>query len=138
MQQQLSDLHILDFYHDAAIALLQLYTFFPRKSNMFVQDIIGEDQTDEFGLHSVRHESCLSTLIWLGEEGLLRHNGLIQRQGLDQAVLTQHCFRSLNKGFEDNAAEAFVHKLYKTARTGSSTELSSCMSHFFDTLFQTT
>ncbi len=91
----MAEIHIEDFYHDAAVALLQLYNAFPRKYSVYVEDIIGPSATDEFGLHSKRHESCFSTLLWLADEGLLRFEALIKREAIDQAVLTQKAFISL-------------------------------------------
>lgn len=91
----MAEIHIEDFYHDTAVALLQLYNAFPRKYSVYVEDIIGPSATDEFGLHSKRHESCFSTLLWLADEGLLRFEALIKREAIDQAVLTQKAFISL-------------------------------------------
>ena len=48
----MADIHIEEFYKDAAIALVQLYNAFPRRVNLFVEDIAGPDEPDEFGLHS--------------------------------------------------------------------------------------
>ena len=59
------DIHIEEFYRDAAIALLQLYSVFPRRINLFVEDIAGPDDPDEFGLHSPRHQACFGALLWI-------------------------------------------------------------------------
>ena len=80
----MADIHIEEFYKDAAIALVQLYNAFPRRVNLFVEDIAGPDEPDEFGLHSKRHMACFGTLLWLAEEGLLRYVDTI-RQVLDKA-----------------------------------------------------
>ena len=47
----MSDIHIDDFFRDAAIALNRLYLSFPRPIALYVEDIIGPDEPDEFGLH---------------------------------------------------------------------------------------
>ncbi len=85
----MADIHIEEFYKDTAVALVQLYNAFPRRTNLFVEDIAGPDQPDEFGLHSRRHMACFGALLWLAEEGLLRYVDTIRQEALDQAVLTQ-------------------------------------------------
>ena len=92
----MADIHIEEFYKDAAIALVQLYNAFPRRVNLFVEDIAGPDEPDEFGLHSKRHMACFGTLLWLAEEGLLRYVDTIRQEALDQAVLTQRAFVRLS------------------------------------------
>lgn len=44
------DLQIDDFYKDAASGLLMLYQAFPRKLALYVEDLIGREEPDEFGL----------------------------------------------------------------------------------------
>ena len=85
----MADLHVEEFYKDAAIALVQLYGAFPRRINLFVEDIAGPDEPDEFGLHSKRHMACFGALLWLAEEGLVRYVDTIRQEALDQAVLTR-------------------------------------------------
>lgn len=85
----MADIHIEEFYRDSAVALVQLYSVFPRRIDLFVEDIAGPDQPDEFGLHSPRHMACLGALLWLAEEGLLRYVDTIRQEALDQAVLTR-------------------------------------------------
>lgn len=91
----MSDINIDDFFKDAAIALVQLYGAFPRRQAVFVEDICGPDDTDEFGMHSDRYLACFGTLLWLGEEGYLRYEESIRQDALDQAVLTARCFTVL-------------------------------------------
>lgn len=92
----MADLHVEEFYKDAAIALAQLYGAFPRRINLFVEDIAGPDEPDEFGLHSKRHMACFGALLWLSEEGLLRYVDTIRQEALDQAVLTRDAFIRLS------------------------------------------
>jgi len=92
----LADIHIEEFYKDTAIALVQLYGAFPRRVNLFVEDIAGPDNPDDFGLHSKRHMACFGTLLWLAEEGFLRYVDTIRQEALDQAVLTQKAFVRLS------------------------------------------
>ena len=92
----MADIHVEEFYKDAAIALVQLYGAFPRRINLFVEDIAGPDEPDEFGLHSKRHMACFGALLWLSEEGLLRYIDTIRQEALDQAVLTRDAFIRLS------------------------------------------
>ncbi|OHY82079.1 hypothetical protein [Marinobacter sp. AC-23] len=102
----MADIHIEEFYKDAAIALAQLYNAFPRRVNLFVEDIAGPDETDEFGLHSKRHMACFGALLWLAEEGFLRYVDTIRQEALDQAVLTQEAFTRLSSPAPDALVEA--------------------------------
>ncbi len=91
------DLQIDDFYKDVAAGLLILFQSFPRKVSLYVEDLIGFEEPDEFGLPSKRHQSCLSALIWLAEEGFIRYESTIRFQALDQAVLTEKAFLRLTR-----------------------------------------
>ena len=90
------DLQIDDFYKDAASGLLMLYQAFPRKMALYVEDLIGREEPDEFGLPSKRHQACLGALLWLAEEGYLRFESTIAYDALDQAVLTREAFVRLS------------------------------------------
>lgn len=103
----MADIHVEEFYKDAAIALVQLYGAFPRRVNLFVEDIAGPDEPDDFGLHSKRHMACFGALLWLAEEGFLRYVDTIRQDALDQAVLTQEAFIRLSSP----APEALVQEL---------------------------
>ncbi|MDE3736504.1 MULTISPECIES: hypothetical protein [Pseudomonas] len=91
------DLQIDDFYKDCASGLLQLYQVFPRRVALYVEDLIGPSEPDEFGLPSKRHESCLGALLWLADEGYLRFDSTIHFEALDQAVLTEKGFLRLSR-----------------------------------------
>jgi len=97
----MADIHVEEFYKDAAVALVQLYSAFPRRVNLFVEDIAGPDEPDEFGLHSKRHMACFGALLWLAEEGFLRYVDIIRQEALDQAVLTQEAFVRLSSPAPD-------------------------------------
>ncbi|MAR92342.1 MAG: hypothetical protein SV765_00935 [Pseudomonadota bacterium] len=84
----MADLNILDFYKDTALILLSLQRVFPRKMDLFVEDLIGPDQVDEFGLHTKRHEACFGAMLWLADEGFLRYGATIRQEGIDQSCLT--------------------------------------------------
>ncbi|CAD5379504.1 conserved hypothetical protein [Pseudomonas sp. OF001] len=96
-------LQIDDFYQDASRALLALYRAFPRKTTLYIDDLIGYHEPDEYGLPAVRHQSCLGTLLWLGEEGYLRHEGTIRHEALEQAVLSEKGFLRLSGRIADAA-----------------------------------
>ncbi len=91
------DLQIDDFHKDAAGGLLPLYQAFPRKTALYVEDLIGREAPDEFGLPSKRHQSCLGALLWLAEEGYLRFANTIHYEAFDQAVLSEKAFLRLTR-----------------------------------------
>lgn len=92
----MSDLHIDDFCKDIARILNHLYLQFPRKTTVYVEDIAGPDEPDEFGLHSPRHMACLGALVWLCEEGYIRFESTIRQEAVDQAVLAGRAFTALS------------------------------------------
>lgn len=102
------DLQIDDFYRDCATGLLFLYQVFPRRSALYVEDLTGPSEPDEFGLPSKRHESCLAALLWLAEEGYLRFDSTLHFEGLDQAVLTEKGFLRLSRAFPGLLADAEI------------------------------
>jgi hypothetical protein len=91
-----SDIHIDDFFKDAARTLTRLYLTFPRKAPVLVEEIAGPVTTDEFGVPGTRFLSCFGTLLWLAEEGYLRYEATIRMDAIDQAVLTGRCFSVLS------------------------------------------
>ncbi|MCQ4347793.1 hypothetical protein NGA35_10310 [Pseudomonas stutzeri] len=99
-------LQIDDFYQDASRALLALYRVFPRRHTLYLDDLVGHHEPDEYGLPAVRQQSCLGTLLWLGEEGYLRHEGTIRHEALDQAVLSEKGFLRLSSRVDDPALAA--------------------------------
>ncbi len=88
----MTDIHIDDFYKDAAKTLLHLYVAFPKPAQIYVEDVAGADEPDEFGLHSDRHNACFSTMLWLAQSGYIHYVDTIRHEALDQAVLTQKAF----------------------------------------------
>jgi hypothetical protein len=91
-----SDIHIDDFYRDAGLILLHLYQAFPHKTAIYVEDISGPDEPDEYGLHSKRYLACLSAMIWLAEQGYLSYESCIRQEAIDQAVLSPKGFTLLS------------------------------------------
>lgn len=91
----MSDLHIEDFFKDAARIIAALYQVFPRPVGLFAEDISGPDEPDEYGVHSPRHQACFAAMLWLADEGYLRFTDTIRQEGIDQAVLSGRCFARL-------------------------------------------
>lgn len=91
----IEDFNIEDFCKDSAMVLSTLYQTFPRRHTLFVEDICGRDETDEFGMHSDRHLACLAAMLWLAEEGFLRYADTIRQEAIDLAVLTGRAFTLL-------------------------------------------
>ncbi|MBH3339105.1 hypothetical protein I5L51_08285 [Pseudomonas mendocina] len=113
------DLQIDDFYKDAASGLLMLYQAFPRKMALYVEDLIGREEPDEFGLPSKRHQACLGALLWLAEEGYLRFESTIAYDALDQAVLSEKGFLRLSRAIphalgDGEALPASVRRVHAT------------------------
>ena len=88
----MSDIHIQDFYKDIGITLSKLYATFPRKVTVYVDDVSGPDQVDEYGLHSERYMSALSAIIWLKDQGYISYESLVKQEAVDFAVLTEKSF----------------------------------------------
>ncbi|WP_369602258.1 hypothetical protein AAIA72_04650 [Hahella sp. SMD15-11] len=119
------DLHIDDFFKDAARILLQLYMAFPRPILLIAEDISGPDTPDEYGLHSPRHQACLATMLWLAEEGWLRYESQLRQEGLDQAVLTARSVARLSASASPGVSRA--HELADLIRHGTSDALRTWM-----------
>ena len=107
----MSDIHIDDFYKDSALILSQLFAFFPRPCAVYVEDIAGADQTDDFGLHSQRHMACLSAMLWLAQAGYLKYADTVRQEAIDQAVLSHKGFTLLSAPCADEASLALISKL---------------------------
>lgn len=120
------DLNIVDFYKDTAIALASLYKRFPIKSALYIEDICGPDEPDDFGLHSPRYNACFSAMIWLAEEHYLRFSDTIQQEALDECVLSQEAFLLLSSALpEENTTRAI--KLAELLKHGNSEKLNTFM-----------
>lgn len=103
--EPVGDLHIDDFCKDAAKIMILLYRRFPTKTTLYVEDISGPDQPDEFGLHSPRFEACFSAMIWLQETDYITFSHTMRQEGVEQATLTHRSFSllsSLDEQFDQN------------------------------------
>lgn len=93
----MNDVNIDDFYHDIGVILLSLFQQFPRKVSLFIDDISGPDDMDEFGLHSPRYLSAIGALMWLHDEGYIRYLDIIKQESAEECTLTQKAFVKLIK-----------------------------------------
>ncbi|MFY0641447.1 MAG: hypothetical protein JXR16_10395 [Bermanella sp.] len=91
----MNDVNIDDFYHDMGVILLSLFQQFPRKVSLFIDDISGPDDMDEFGLHSPRYLSAIGALMWLHDEGYVRYSDIIKQESAEDCTLTQKAFVKL-------------------------------------------
>ena len=136
----MSDIHIDDFFKDAAKTLARLYLSFPRKAAVFVEEIAGPVTTDEFGVPGPRYLACFGTLLWLAEEGYLRYDEAIRMDGIDQAVLTARCFGvlTLHAGGAAPSGDSlpasvateqatYIHRIRDVLRSGSSARVRATM-----------
>lgn len=139
------DLHIEDFYKDCAKALISLYGQFPRKTILFVEDVAGPDQPDEYGVHSERFQSGFGALIWLSQEGFLAFESTIRQEALDQAILSAKGLHMLSCIAQDDYLHALVDSITTKAegilgqpkvavlkhisKHGTSSQLSLAMQH---------
>lgn len=115
------DINIDDFYHDMAVILLSLYQQFPQKTSLYVEDICGPDDADEYGLHSKRYLSSIGALMWLQDEGYIRYSDIIKQESAEDCTITQKGFLKLIKPIE---------------QTSENTDLLSSAQLFSSTLIQ--
>lgn len=95
MSQQ-PDIHITDFYNDTGRILISLYRSFPRQETLWVDDICGPHELDEFGQHSIRHQACVATVLWLRREGYLTFSTQDSQAGFNHCVLTEKALALLS------------------------------------------
>lgn len=85
--------NIDDFYFVTSEVLCQLYTVFPVRHLLLVEDLIGPIQWDITGLPDRNSQACFETLIWLSAHDLLTFRTIEPRNiGIEGAVLTQKAF----------------------------------------------
>ena len=68
---------------------------FPRLQTLYVEDISGPDEMDEFGLHSDRHLAALGAIQWLKDEGYIRFSSFDRQESVDDFALTAKAFNKL-------------------------------------------
>ena len=93
----MADINIENFYRHIAKILSILYAAFPTKTPVYVDEVAGVDDPDEYGLHSPTYTSGFFAMIWLADEGYLRYENTIRQDGIDQACLTHKAFLKLTR-----------------------------------------
>lgn len=127
----MNDIYIEDFHRDVAMAVLRLYASFPRPAALYVDEIAGGDDPDEYGVQSERHQRCLGSLIWLGEEGLIRYRDTIGIEGIDAAVLTLRGFRALHEGSGGSAENLTINCIRAAVRERDSEAVKRSIQRLF-------
>ncbi len=93
----MADINIENFYQHIAKTLIILYANFPTKAAVYVDEVAGIDEPDEYGLHSPHYTAGFYALLWLADEGYLRYADEIRQDGIDQAILTHKAFLKLTE-----------------------------------------
>jgi hypothetical protein len=93
----MADINIENFYKHIAKILSILYAAFPSKSPLYVDDVAGLDDPDEYGLHSPHYTAGFFAMLWLADEEYIRYMDTIRQDGVDQAVLTHKAFLKLTQ-----------------------------------------
>ncbi|WP_317932067.1 hypothetical protein [Halioxenophilus sp. WMMB6] len=132
----MADIHIADFHRDCASILALLYRSFPRKIQLFVDDIAGPAEPDEFGLPSPRHNACFSTMLWLADAQYLSYHSPIRQEALDQVTLTHMSFILLSSPAQipqlDNGGHTHIDNIRQALKSGASSQLQSAILHLFE------
>ena len=93
----MADINIENFYKHIAKILSILYEAFPSKSPLYVDDVAGVDDPDEYGLHNPDYTAGFFAMLWLADEQYIRYMDTIRQDGVDQAVLTHKAFLKLTQ-----------------------------------------
>jgi len=93
----MADINVENFYKHIAKIFSILYATFPTKSPIYVDDVAGIDEPDEYGLHSPSYTAGFFAMIWLADEGYIRYSDTIRQDGVDQAALTHKAFLALTR-----------------------------------------
>jgi hypothetical protein len=120
------DVHIDDFFSDTAVILLSGLQNFPAPQILFIEDVCGPDDTDEFGLHSPRHLAALGAVQWLRDEGYVRFGVIDRQESVDDFVLTSKSFSRLIKVLRDSGEPVFL-ELTNARKEGDSIRLRQLM-----------
>ncbi len=93
----MADINIENFYRHVGRILSILYASFPTRSPVYVDDVAGIDEPDEYGLHSPHYTAGFYAMLWLADEDYLRYSDTIRQDGIDQAALTHKAFLKLTR-----------------------------------------
>ncbi|MEQ3696328.1 MAG: hypothetical protein ABNH02_05115 [Pseudomonadales bacterium] len=90
-----NDLNFEDFCQDSARVFLTLMVQFPLPATLYIEDIVGPEPEDEFGIKSERYLRTLGTISWLAHEGYIRYSQQVNQEAFDDTVLTEQGLRLL-------------------------------------------
>jgi hypothetical protein len=62
---------------------------------LYIEDIVGTEPEDEFGIKSERYLRTLGTISWLAYEGYIRYSQQVNQEAFDDTVLTEQGLRLL-------------------------------------------
>ncbi|MBV1877055.1 MAG: hypothetical protein KUG79_05395 [Pseudomonadales bacterium] len=93
----MADINIENFYRHIATIFNILYRNFPTKVAIYVDEVAGIDEPDEYGLHSPNYTAGFFALLWLADEGYIRYSDAIRQDGIDQATLSHKGFLRLTQ-----------------------------------------
>ena len=85
---------------------------FPMKSNVFVEDISGPEDADEYGLHSDRFKSCFGAMLWLEREQFIRFESTLKQEAVDQASLTSKGLKLMSRICHDEVINALTDQIH--------------------------
>ena len=125
------DIHICDFYHDLSQIFTQLHARFPREETLWLDEVCGEDELDEYGMHSKRYMSCFGTVLFLEREGFIRFSSEEGLNGFNHCVLTLKGFQNLNK-FKPNTQSPAIDEIRKSIREKSSDAIEESVKFVID------
>ena len=125
------DVHIDEFFKDCAVILLHGFKSFPAKQILYVEDICGPDEVDEFGLHSPRHIAAFGAIVWLQEEGFIRFTDINRQESVDEFVLTSKAFTRLLHTENDSVTTRLAQRLEFALLQKNSTSLSRLVHEHF-------
>lgn len=125
------DVHIDDFFKDCAVILLHGFRGFPAKQTLYVEDICGPDDADEFGLHSPRHLSAFGAIIWLQEEGYIRFSDVDRQESVDEFVLASKAFTRLLHADKEDPTTSLAQRIEYVRLQGDSISLAHLMREHF-------
>jgi hypothetical protein len=125
------DVHIDDFFKDCAVILLHGFKYFPAKQVLYVEDICGPDEADEFGLHSPRHLAAFGAIIWLQEEGYIRFTEVDRQESVDEFVLASKAFTRLLQADSADPTTSLAQKIEFVRLQNDSISLAHLMREHF-------
>ena len=125
------DVHIDDFFKDCAVILLHGFKYFPAKQVLYVEDICGPDEADEFGLHSPRHLAAFGAIIWLQEEGYIRFTEVDRQESVDEFVLASKAFTRLLQADNEDPTTSLAQRIEFVRLQNDSISLAHLMREHF-------